>query len=112
MRGFESLCRIELVVLNESSSPWNLRDVSIGECRSGLENVEVGVDWGCFSVGCYRDDDFIGREVWFCGFDLLWSDGRSTISGWGVGGLSHSIGESIVDDLPSPKSRSEDGGCG
>jgi hypothetical protein len=48
VRGFESRCRIELVVLNEPSSPWNLLDVSIGERQSGLDNVEVDVDWAAF----------------------------------------------------------------
>lgn len=110
MREFESLCRIKLVVLDESSSPWNLRDISLGECRSGSDNVEVDVDWGCVSVGCCRGDDFIGGEVCLCGFDLLWGNGRAAISGWGVGGLRHTIGELIVGDLPSLKGRSEDGG--
>ena len=86
MRGFGSLCGVELVGLDEPSSPWNLRDVSTGERRSGLDNVEVDVYWGCLSVGCCRGDDFVGGEVGFCGFDLLWGDARSAISGWGGGG--------------------------
>jgi len=73
--------------------------------------VEVDVDWGCFSVGCCRGDDFVGGEVGFCGFDLLWGNGRSAISGWGVEGLCYTIGELITEDVPSPKGRSEDGGC-
>jgi len=47
--------------------------------------VEVDVDWGCFYIYLFWGDDFVGREVCLCGFDLLWGDGRSTISDRGMG---------------------------
>ena len=75
----------------------------MSERRSRLDNVEVNVDWGCFSIGCCcKGDDFVGGEVCFCGFDLVWGDGRSAISEWG-GGLRRTTGELIIDDVPSLK---------